>query len=125
MKRPTDQRRTAASSSKLTATGPGPRRIDPLHPTGCEWKANGVGLIEPFILQIAREVTLRPLSANIERLCSWHKMASANDTPAVHCSAVCSGFVAGNCAKLGERGIIGIQRRPTKRTVHPPAPRRH
>jgi len=52
MKRPTDQRRTAASSSKLTATGPGPRRIDPLHPTGCEWKANGVGLIEPFILAV-------------------------------------------------------------------------
>src|SRR5262245_29603268 len=49
MKRPTDQRRTAASSSKLTATGPGPRRIDPLHPTGCEWKANG---IEPFILAV-------------------------------------------------------------------------
>ena len=42
----------AASPSKLTATGLGPRGIDPLHPTGWEWKAQGVELIEPFILRL-------------------------------------------------------------------------
>ena len=30
----------------------------------------------------------RPMRARM----IWHKMASANDTPAVHCSAVCSCF---------------------------------
>src|SRR5262249_16264098 len=29
--------------------------------------------------------------------------------PAVHCSAVCSDFIAGNCAKPGQRGTIGAQ----------------
>src|SRR5262249_32896075 len=44
----------------------------------------------------------------LRRTCTWHKVASANDTPAVHCSAVCSGFIPGNCAKPGEPGIIGL-----------------
>src|SRR5215470_14699058 len=47
MKRPTDQRRTCRQLVKTDA-----RRIEPLHPTGCEWKANGVELIEPFILAV-------------------------------------------------------------------------